>query len=439
MKKIIRVSLLTLALLPVVVAPGVLSPFLFGKTLFMRVVLFVVAICATALLFTGTNNKNDIFDKIKKVSRNKIVVTLFFFIISVGLSTLFAYDRYISFFSDVVRQEGFLTIVSFYFFFLSLLLFFKKKDWEYFFLITIFSGALLFLIEIIQVIKGMQRPDSLIGNPIFLGMYYLFVIYSCTIIYVKNNNSMFSNLSRIWKRNLAIIISVISLIGILLTKSRGVLVGMAIGAFATLVYALAAGGGTTVTRWNIRVKKIAMWLIVLGVVAGGTVFVTRTNTIWTHIPGINRLVATTSVDATTRSRIVNAQVAFSSLSPQKEGWRRMIFGWGQDNFVFMWNRYYNPEIFTYDRAILDRAHNKLIDVLVMQGFVGILTYLVLWIFIIKSVFTEITSKKIKFFTVFYLISYFVSNLFVFDTQVTYLAFFFVIAFIASQQNYYGEQ
>lgn len=430
MKKVARIALIVCALIPLITSHGVISPYISGKTLFFRAMIFLVVGITTVLFLRESDFRKDVTERFQMLARQPLFVAVSIFLISVGISTVFAYNRYSAFFSDIVRQEGFITLSALYFFFVALVLFMKKKDWNNFLLISLVSSIVVLGYEFIQAGRGMIRPESFVGNPIFLATYYLFTLYCCGVVYIQNRAHVPNADS--WKRYGALALGLLTIVGILLTKSRGVLVGMAVGAFALLIYVLITGGSTTVTRWNIRVKKIAMWLIVLGVVAGGAVFVTRTNTIWTHIPGINRLVATTSLDATTRSRIVNAQVAFSSLSPQKEGWKRIIFGWGQDNFVFMWDKNYTPELFAYDRGILDRAHNKLIDILIMQGIFGIVAYLFVWAFAMRAIFKIKIGRREKGTLLFLLVSYFISNLFAFDVLVTYLFFFFIIAYLSQK-------
>jgi O-antigen ligase len=287
------------------------------------------------------------------------------------------------------------------------------------------SGAVLLCVEFYQSIKGMDRPDALIGNPIFLATYLLFVLYAAKNVFL----TWYTNKQK--SRGIVLlvgILAVLSVVGILLTKSRGVILGLVAGVFISLCYlAFKAPRRVVFKKLTFNPQKWAIIFCGVITVFCGTVYVTRTATLWTHVPGINRVVVISKNDPTTQARIINAHIALRGF--HKEGIQRKLIGWGQDNFVFMWNKYYSPSLFSFDRAILDRAHNKLIDILVMQGIIGLGAYLGLWVTLVVGIFRMRTRVTDRVLALFLLASYFTANLFAFDTTVTYLFFFFMIAYI----------
>ena len=51
-----------------------------------------------------------------------------------------------------------------------------------------------------------------------------------------------------------------------------------------------------------------------------------------------------------------------------------ILGWGQEGFNFVFNKYYDPRMYTQE-PWFDRAHNTYLDWLIVGGALGLLSYL----------------------------------------------------------------
>ncbi len=109
-----------------------------------------------------------------------------------------------------------------------------------------------------------------------------------------------------------------------------------------------------------------------------------------------------------------------------------ILGWGQENFNFVFNKYYNPGMYAQE-PWFDRAHNVFFDWLIVGGILGLLAYLSLFATAIYLLWFRIgtwsvTSKSIL---TGLLAGYFFQNLFVFDNLISYIMFFSVIGYIHS--------
>ena len=59
---------------------------------------------------------------------------------------------------------------------------------------------------------------------------------------------------------------------------------------------------------------------------------------------------------------------------------RPILGWGPENYIVPYGRFFNPETMTVET--LDQAHNKIIEELTTKGILGVLTYMAFWAFVI---------------------------------------------------------
>ncbi len=430
MKKLIRGILICSALLPVVVAPNILSPFLSGKTLALRGILFLISLLTTILFFTDKEFGHSIANRLTSLKKNRLFVSGIVFLGIIGVSTFFAFNRFLAFFSDTVRQEGFLGIASCVVLGFFLILFLTKKDWNRYFKLSLVASVVILCIEFFQAIKGMRRPESLIGNSIFLATHYIFTLFVLGVLI--SAKQLVTHRSKSMLLVVSWIMIPLTLVGILLTKSRGVLVGLVVGIVVSCIYALSTAPKVKIIRNKITIRTFSIGVIGAILIFSGTLFATRTSTFWTHIPGINRIVAIGANDATTQSRIVIGNATLNAF--MQEPFSRKIIGWGQENFIFVWNKYYTPELFSYDSGLFDHAHNKLLDVLLMQGIVGIVGYLGMWIAAFLAIIKSRAGRKIKTVTLFFLTSYFIANLFAFDTLVTYIDLFTVFAFIVSLQN-----
>jgi hypothetical protein len=169
-------------------------------------------------------------------------------------------------------------------------------------------------------------------------------------------------------------------------------------------------------------------------VSGGAFVATRQSSLWQKIPGLNRLAVISLKDNTTVSRILTAKVALRSVDPREKNIDKLLLGWGPENFLIAWNKYYDPDIFQYDSASLDRAHNKVLDVLVMNGIFGMISYLAIWFFAFKRLLAKGGQIKYQSALLFFGVSYFVQNLFVFDSIVTYTPFFAFLSFLIFYQS-----
>jgi O-antigen ligase len=51
-----------------------------------------------------------------------------------------------------------------------------------------------------------------------------------------------------------------------------------------------------------------------------------------------------------------------------------VFGWGQENFNYVFNKYYNPAMFDQEQWF-DRAHNEFLDWLIAGGLPAFFLYI----------------------------------------------------------------
>lgn len=426
MKKLATILLLSTAFVPLFVYSKYLSPFIDAKVLFLRGVSFLVILLIGLVLISKSKNKEDredIATSINILQKDRLFIFVSIGILLTILSTIFAFDKSMAFFGEPLRAEGFLTIISIYSLYVGYLLLFKKSEWSKFFVYTAITTIILFVVQSKQSFLGMYRSDSLMGNPIFLASYYLFSIFAglCLVRFTKeskNNNYAY----------LGWVSIALSVIGILLTKTRGTILALFIGFFITTIASIFYGK-------NIYIRKISFRK--LGVIAVSALIlfsllfiVTRSAPFWQKIPGLNRFAEIGISDNSSNSRIEYTKTSIKGFFSDKNPTRLML-GWGPVNYQFFWIKNYNPVFFYYDPGTADHAHNQVIDILVMSGILGLIIYIAVWTLVFKKI-KQMFEKD--FFTPLIIIlclsAYFINNLFAFDTAVTSLMFYVTIAFVS---------
>lgn len=419
----IKASLFLLTLTPLVVLNGAISPYAFSKIFFIRlgVALFLISLAVYVFRKRKEHNLSIDFHKLK----NPIFLTLLVFTAFVTLSTILGDNVYRSFFGDIGRGMGLLTVYYSLLITVGVVLFFKKKDWMIFFKANIIASFIVFGDFIWEgLVNGVPRPTGyFINNPAFAAIYALFIIFvSWSLIS--------STRSKLW-RYIGAINILTALATIFVTKTRGVFVGIFVALVVTSIWALFQNQNNRLTIWKARVSYKAIASIVLiSISLVATVFITTHEAVfWQKVPGFDRLAQISETDNNTQTRILNNFVALDSINPQNVGLTRFLFGWGPENFNVAYEEYYNPAIQKYSLSWFDRAHNQVMDVLVMNGLFGLVAYLALWYLITKNIFSRKRSYKkegLRLAALFFAVSYFTQNLFLFDqvsAQVPLYAFY----------------
>ena len=116
-----------------------------------------------------------------------------------------------------------------------------------------------------------------------------------------------------------------------------------------------------------------------------------------------------------------------------QGWKeRPVLGWGQENFLYVFSKYYDPALWK-NEPWFDRAHNVFLDWLISAGILGLGAYLVMLGVTISLLFGAWKSGKVDRYIFAGLLSllaaYLSQSLFVFDNLTSHLFFFAVLAWI----------
>jgi len=434
MRYTLKWLLFSLAFVPLLVNLDTLFPFIFTKTLLIRSAVAFFWILFAVYFFTRRREASELVEDNWRFVKNPLYIFVSLYILLLLVSTIFAVDSYKSFFGDIERGEGFLGIFNFFAFFVAALFVFKKEDWATFFRFNLITGAFLIADSVQELAQGeFVRAQSTVGNPTFLAGYFLFVTFSALISFALSKKRMG------W-RIFSFIMIFGGVVGVFLTGTRGAILGLAAGIILSILYFVFRGRNVRfkVGGLSLDAQKVSIALLLLGVLSiGGFVF-TKQNAFWQNIPGINRFTSLTLNDSTLQTRLISAGVSLASVNPANAGVGRLLIGYGWDNFNIAYNKYYNPEYMRYESLWFDRAHDKIFDVLVMNGALGLLAYLGAWFLVFYLAFKKIKDRNLAVPIIFFGAAYFVQDLFVFDQISTYIPVFAFLSFTVFASSEDGE-
>jgi len=256
-----------------------------------------------------------------------------------------------------------------------------------------FYGVLQhFGVDPIFVLDGpMGRVDSTMGNPIFLGAYLIMVIpptlarlLATLQMFLRDNQPLLSRCLKLLQAAGYALLLALQSVCLLYTRARGPWLGFLAGiTLFTVLLSLRRR-----TRW-LLVVTIAMsmaFVVLLVLLNLPRTPLERLQT----LPYLSSLVIIDDLQATTgtvgvRLLIWQAEIELLrsrppiGLRPDPLHFLRPLVGYGPEMMSGIFPTVYPPKLgHIEDRnALADRAHNHLLDLLIMNGALGLLAYLFL--------------------------------------------------------------
>ena len=482
LKKIVRniavISLFLLPLFPLIVANSYFFPFITGKAFFFRILIEIAFACWAILAFMDAKYRPRL---------TPTSVSIILFVLIALVADLLGINPLRSIWSNFERMEGWLTIVHLAGFFLVISNLFghyesNKKVWQRWFTAnlgvatTVGVYGLLQLANVVAIHQGSTRIDASLGNSAYMAVYMLFAVGLAIFMFLSTKNrwslkvlSQDNNLTIYWTYFVVSIIVYASLstsydisaffvslktlisdhtlkflfglivMGISLaypyrilpllftylifqTQTRGTTLGLIGGIILALViYIILAKKEAKKSR------LIAGGVVVLIVLAGIIFWTNRTSSFVTNNPVLNRLATISIKDVKTQARGYIWPMAV------KGALERPLFGWGQENFNYIFNANYEPAMYDQEQWF-DRAHNVFLDWLVATGFIGLIAYLALYVLILVKVWQSNLTLAEKSALTGLIVGYFIHNIFVFDNIASYIMFFALLGFADSLHN-----
>ena len=414
----IKAILLVVPFLTLYIAKGMFFPFITG-----RAFIFYLLIELALVMWVGLM----VLDKSYRPRINLVSGSLIIFLAIVGLADLMAFNSYLAFWSKMERVGGYLNLLHLTAYFFLLFSVFKNRvDWNRFgfafIVVSLFQSIYAFLQKFgyIEAIIGGSRVEGTFGNPTFLAAFLLFPLALSFIGFLGTK-------SMSW-RWFYVVAGFSNLVAIYLAATRGVILGLGVAIFLFCIGYLFVTSKNK--KANIMGRRVSLAIIILAIVSPFLLISSSDTSFVRQNETLNRLASISFDDRTTQARFLVWNVAWQGVL------ERPILGWGQDNFIYVFNKYYDADLYNQEQWF-DRAHNVVFDWLIAAGWLGLFSYLSLFVAMFLVLFKykkedkfDLNSKE-TLVVGSLLIAYFLQNLFVFDHLGTYLGFFAVLAFAAA--------
>src|SRR3989338_7754666 len=409
--------LLVVFLTPFFVSSSMFFPYITGKNFFFRIIVELTFGVWVGLAIASARYR----------PKKGIILWAFAgFVAALSISTIVGANPYHSFWSNFERMEGLITLLHLLVLFLvASSVFQNEREWRLVFYTSMAASIFISIYGALErsgVVSpggsvagsaGAARIFATLGNPIYLAAYLLVHLFLLGFLLSRTN--------QIWIRASYAAVILFEFFVFTAAGTRGAFIGLiaGIGVLLLLVILLSK---------NRNIRLLGVGVIMVGALGLFGLFQLQGSDFVTSRPLLRRLTDVNIASSTVQSRFLIWGIAVQAFK------ERPFFGWGPDNFIIPYAKYYNPNLYG-NEPWFDRAHNMLVEWLVAGGAVGFLLYLsifvaagmVLWRMFRANTFTSLgVGALLGLF-----IAYLVQNIFVFDNIVTYILTTLVLAFLHS--------
>ena len=390
-------------------------PFITGKAYVFRIL--VEAAFAVWLVLA-------LFDKNARPKISPLLLGVTAFTIVALVADLAGYNPIRSLWSNFERSEGWITIIHLWGFFMVTVSVLRTRiHWQRFFNVSFIAATIVAFWGVLQFFHLAQslgdgtRLDASLGNAEYLAVYML--IHAFLALYMAIA-SWTKQQARGWIYFVLFFFFSLILVG---TQTRGTILALFGGVL--LVVAIVAIGLRALEGGNAslaRPLRIVAGRILILIVLGGLGFykVRNTNFVQTH--SVTARLADISLE--------NPRIQYIWPMAWKGFKEKPILGWGQENFNYVFNKFYDPKMWGQEQWF-DRAHNVFIDWAIAGGIVGLLFYVALYVFALRSIWKSRFTVLERATLTGLVVAYTIHNIFVFDNLASYLMFFIVLGFLHS--------
>jgi O-antigen ligase/tetratricopeptide (TPR) repeat protein len=408
LKALIVAGLFAVPFIPLIVAKSLFFPFITGKAFVFRVL--VEIILALWLLLA-------LRDREYRPKFTWISGAVLLFLVVIGIADIFSENPFKSFWSNYERMEGFVGLAHFAaYFYVAGAVLKSRALWNKLLATSIGASMVMAIYAFLQLAgkitinQGGVRVDGTFGNASYLGIYTVFNIFFAALLYFRVGKN--------WQKWLLGISALINLVVLYNTATRGAILGLLGGALISIVYL------AFTSEKGAPVRKIA-WggLIAIALIVGGFFAIKNTEYAKTS-PVLSRFTTLSVSEIKTQGRYYVWPIAWKGFL------ERPVLGWGQESFNFVFNKYYNPQMYSQE-PWFDRTHDIVLDWLIAGGALGFLSYLSIYVALLYYVFKkgDFLTREDKGIILGLVSAYVFHNLFVFDQIGSYILFFTLLAYI----------
>ena len=399
---------------PLYVANSMFFPYISGKNFLFRFLVEVAFGLWAALA---------IMDREYRPKKSWLLGAFFAFGVVMTVADAYGVNPQKSIWSNYERMEGLVTVLHLLAYFVVLGSALNEKLWRWVVWTSFGAASIVGLYGLSQVASGVGRVDATLGNSTYLGGYMLVHIFLVLYFLLRRINLSVRAVEEQGAAWGYVILGIFYSVVMYYTGTRGSLLGF-LGGVGVVAIILAIK-----ERKHPVVQKISIGLI--GAVLALVVFLASVR--GTEFAKSHPLVDRFSALATLDVKAYAESAGFARFTLWKMAWQgvkeRPLLGWGQDNFTYVFAKYYDPKMYMQE-AWFDRTHNVFFDWLIAGGFLGLISYLsifvaALWLLWKREEFA-VWEKAV--FTGL-IVAYFIHNFFVFDNLTSYILIAIVLSFV----------
>jgi len=407
LKFVVLAGLFFVPFIPFLVSGSLFFPFITTKAFAWRIIVEIIFVAWLALAVS---------DKGYRPRKSPILYALGIFLFVIGVANALGVNPGASFWSNYERMEGYITLLHLGAFFLVIGSVFNEELWKKWWNTSLLASALMVIYAIFQlsgaitINQGGARVDGTFGNAIYLAVYMLFHIF-VALFYM----------ARSWKntglRYLYGILIISQLVILYYTATRGAILGLLGGLIVFAVLNIR-------NKEQLFIRKASVSLLAGILILVGSFFLAKDSQFVRESSVLARFASLNLEEIKNQGRFFVWPMAV-------EGFKdRPILGWGQENFGYVFQEHYKPQMYKLE-PWFDRAHNIFLEWVIAGGVLGLAFYLSLYavplylIWFGNRGFNSIEKSIITSL----LTAYFFHNIFVFDHLISYVLFFSILAYI----------
>lgn len=415
LRYVVLTGLFAVPFVPLIVSSSLFFPFITGKAFVFRTIIEIIFACYLVLA---------VRDKTFRPKLTWPLAAVLVFSIIIGVADIFSENPFKSFWSNYERMEGYISLLHFGAYFLVLgSVFNTKKMWNRLLATSLGASTIMAIYCFFQLAgkiainQGGVRVDGTLGNASYLGIYMVFHIFFAALLFLNSKKS--------WQKILLAAVALADLAILYFTATRGAILGFIAGLVITFIFlVLKAEKGS-------KIKKIAgIGIICLAIFAGIFFSIRNTSFVRSNMV-LSRFASLSFSEIKTQGRYFVWPMAWKGFL------EKPILGWGQESFNFVFNKNYDPRMYSQE-PWFDRAHSTPLDWLIAGGALGLASYALMifaLLFCILKSRNEDLTKEEKAVMLGLASAYIFNNLFVFDQISSYILFFTILA----MTHFYGQE
>ena len=355
--------------------------------------------------------------------KNFIISGLIAYFLAIIASCVISVDPILSFWGDSERMLGLFHALHFFVFYFILVTVFRSwKEWR----VLFFSSVIVATIVALVGLFGLHSYST-IGNTAYVSGYLIFNVFFSFILFSRSDYKGWR-----WLYSIPVVIMLFEFWN---CHTSGAIIGLA-ASILLLIFLLG------LFHKNKKLRRSSLIVFVLAIASVIIIF-SQSNKSWFQDSFLKNL---TAQKVTFQTRLISWKGAAADFK------NHVFFGTGFGNYAVIFDKYFDSKFLSYTRSetYFDRAHNNIIDIASTTGSVGLITYLSIFIaalYYLGKKFKangwragfddEQAHQNLEIIVIVALLAaYFIQNLAVFDSYVTYIGLMIILGFI--YWLYFGE-